>query len=128
MSLPILRPTRRAVTFGLAATGSGLDAPSLASASSGGQANTRPGGGDWRTLTAAPVRIRLRPEPAPETDVWAFDGQVPGPVLGVRHGQEVRVRLVNRTGHPLSIHWHGVRNVNAMDGVGGLTQTPVAPG
>ena len=71
---------------------------------------------------------RLLPEPAPETAVWAFDGRLPGPVLRVRHGDEARVRLVNRTERPLSLHWHGVRNVTAMDGVGGLTQEPVAPG
>ena len=29
---------------------------------------------------------------------------------------------------PLSLHLHGVRGPNAMDGVGGLTQEPVAPG
>jgi FtsP/CotA-like multicopper oxidase with cupredoxin domain len=40
----------------------------------------------------------------------------------------VRVRLRNRTERPLSLHWQGVRNVNAMDGVGGLTQQSVAPG
>src|SRR6266508_1187155 len=29
---------------------------------------------------------------------------------------------------PTSVHWHGVRLPNAMDGVPGLTQAPVAPG
>jgi FtsP/CotA-like multicopper oxidase with cupredoxin domain len=94
-------------------------------------AQTSPGdkaGSDWRTLTAAPTKARLRPDSPAETDVWAFDGQVPGPVLRVRQGEELRVRLVNKTERPLSIHWHGVRNTNPMDGVGGLTQAPVAPG
>ncbi len=40
----------------------------------------------------------------------------------------VRLRLKNGTDKPLSLHWHGVRNVNAMDGVGGVTQEPVPPG
>ena len=40
----------------------------------------------------------------------------------------VRLRLDNRTDKPLSLHWHGVRIRNAMDGVGGVTQPPVAPG
>ena len=36
--------------------------------------------------------------------------------------------LRNETPLPLSLHLHGVRGPNAMDGVGGLTQEPVAPG
>lgn len=79
-------------------------------------------------LTAASARVRLRLEPAAETEVWTFGGELPGPVLRVRLGEEVRVRLVNKTPRPLSIHWHGVRNANSMDGVGGLTQAPVQPG
>jgi FtsP/CotA-like multicopper oxidase with cupredoxin domain len=57
----------------------------------------------------------------------ARSGQ-PGPALRLRRGEELRVRLHNDTAEPTAIHWHGVRLVNAMDGVPGLTQTPVAPG
>ncbi len=122
--------TRRAVTLGLAASVTSLGAPSPAWPSTGAQAVPKgpPQDAEWRVLTAAPARVRLRAEPAPETEVWAFDGTVPGPVLRVRHGVEARVRLLNQTPRPLSIHWHGVRNTNAMDGVGGLTQAPLAPG
>jgi FtsP/CotA-like multicopper oxidase with cupredoxin domain len=56
-----------------------------------------------------------------------FDGAVPGPVLHVRRGEELKVRLVNETAGPTAIHWHGVRVPNAMDG-SPLTQKPVAPG
>jgi FtsP/CotA-like multicopper oxidase with cupredoxin domain len=52
----------------------------------------------------------------------------PGPALRLRRGDEVRVRLHNDLGEPTAIHWHGVRLTNAMDGVPGLTQMPVAPG
>ena len=80
------------------------------------------------TLTAAPGSSRLRPEPAPETPVWCFDGRTAPPVVRVRLGQPVRLKLVNGTDKPLSLHWHGVRNANAMDGVGGVTQAPIPPG
>lgn len=78
----------------------------------------------WR---AAPLRRKLRPDRDP-AELWAFNDQVPGLVLRVRHGDEVQLRLVNDTPKPLSLHWHGVRGPNGMDGVGGLTQDPVAPG
>ena len=81
-----------------------------------------------RTLTAGPGMMRLRPDPAPETAIWSFDGKAAPPVLRVKLGEAVRARLENKTERPLALHWHGVRNQNAMDGVGGVTQAPVAPG
>ena len=82
----------------------------------------------FRVLEAREGALRLRPEPAATTAVLGFDGQVPGPLLRVKHGEELRLRLVNRLAQPTAIHWHGVRNLNAMDGAPGLTQPPVAPG
>jgi FtsP/CotA-like multicopper oxidase with cupredoxin domain len=107
-----MHPSRRAVTFGLAAA--------LAPWPARGE------GPAW-TLTAAPVRRRLHPEAAQEAEAWALDDKA-APVLRLRLGQEVRVLLRNRLERPLALHWHGVRGPNAMDGVGGLTQDPVAPG
>ena len=60
--------------------------------------------------------------------VWAYNGQVPGPTLRVRLGETLRVRFVNKLPQDTTIHWHGVRLPNAMDGVPYLTQKPVQPG
>jgi FtsP/CotA-like multicopper oxidase with cupredoxin domain len=79
------------------------------------------------TLTARPAPLRLRPDAAKEADLWAFEG-APGHVVRVKHGSELALRLRNETALPLSLHFHGVRAPNPMDGVGGLTQEPVAPG
>jgi FtsP/CotA-like multicopper oxidase with cupredoxin domain len=57
-----------------------------------------------------------------------YDGLASGPLLRVRRGEEVHVRLVNELTEPTAIHWHGVRLVNAMDGSPPLTQAAVAPG
>jgi FtsP/CotA-like multicopper oxidase with cupredoxin domain len=56
-----------------------------------------------------------------------YDGTVPGPVLRIRRGQELKVRLINERAAETAIHWHGVRVPNRMDGTS-LTQKPVAPG
>jgi FtsP/CotA-like multicopper oxidase with cupredoxin domain len=60
--------------------------------------------------------------------VWAYNGQVPGPELRIRLGDTLRVRFTNRLPQPTTIHWHGVRVPNGMDGVPHVTQPPVEPG
>lgn len=82
---------------------------------------------EWTELTAAPGSAPLV-DTQQQTAVWAYNGTVPGPVLRVAQGQEVRVRLRNRIPIGTTLHWHGIRLTNAMDGVGGLTQAPVAAG
>jgi len=64
----------------------------------------------------------------PATQVWGFDGQVPGTPIRVKLGQTVRATIHNALKVPTAVHWHGIRLPNAMDGVAGLTQPPIAPG
>jgi FtsP/CotA-like multicopper oxidase with cupredoxin domain len=71
--------------------------------------------------------ISARPLGPDEPPVLSF-GTVPGPIIRVRRGGDVRVRLVNALDEPAAIHWHGVRLANPMDGAPPLTQAPVAPG
>jgi FtsP/CotA-like multicopper oxidase with cupredoxin domain len=78
------------------------------------------------TLTAAP-RV-FSPVSGIRAHALAYNGNVPGPVLRVQHGQRVRIRYVNKTGEATSVHWHGMILPNAMDGVAGLTQPPVGDG
>lgn len=79
-------------------------------------------------LTARKGTVRIAPPEYPATDVWAFDGLSPGPELRVPQGGRLERRLVNELDVPTSIHWHGIRIENAMDGVPGVTQSPVPPG
>lgn len=60
--------------------------------------------------------------------VWAYDGQYPGREIRVREGERIRIVVDNRLPEPTTVHWHGVPVPNAMDGVPGLTQSPIAPG
>ena len=77
-------------------------------------------------LTAAPGRAPLTGEG--DTDVWRYNGQVPGPTLRVRQGQRLRVVVENRLAEPTTVHWHGIRLPNAMDGVPNVSQPPIQPG
>ncbi|TDQ12831.1 FtsP/CotA-like multicopper oxidase with cupredoxin domain [Phyllobacterium brassicacearum] len=78
------------------------------------------------SLRAAPGRVRLVP-PA-ETDAWSYNGIVPGPEIRLRQGDRLRVAVDNALAEETTIHWHGVRVPNAMDGVPHLTQTPIGVG
>lgn len=86
------------------------------------------GASEYRFLTARAGETRIAPPEYPATRVWAFDGMSPGPELRVPQGGRFERRLVNELPEPTSVHWHGLRLDNAMDGVPDLTQAPVAPG
>ncbi len=79
-------------------------------------------------LTAGKSQKKLYREDGPASDLWTYNKQSPGPEIRVKRGERVRVRLVNNLEEPTSIHWHGIRITNAMDGVSGLTQEAVKPG
>ena len=80
------------------------------------------------TLTAAQASKRLVPgADTSEATVWAFNQTVPGPLLRYTVGDTVSVDFANQLPEGSSIHWHGIRNINAMDGVAGLTQPAVQP-
>jgi FtsP/CotA-like multicopper oxidase with cupredoxin domain len=77
-------------------------------------------------LVAAPAELSL--VDGRRLRVWAYNGQVPGPTFKVRLGDTVRVRFTNRLPQETTVHWHGVRVPNGMDGVPNLTQPPIPPG
>jgi FtsP/CotA-like multicopper oxidase with cupredoxin domain len=81
-----------------------------------------------RRLVAAPAKWPLVGPPHPDTDVWAYGGQVPGPEIRLRQGERLKAVLDNRLAQETTIHWHGIRLPHAMDGVPHLTQAPVKPG
>jgi FtsP/CotA-like multicopper oxidase with cupredoxin domain len=61
------------------------------------------------------------------TRVWAFNGQVPGPLIDAHVGDVLEVRLTNRLSEPTTLHWHGLRLPAAMDGTD-MVQHPIPPG
>ncbi|MES2075921.1 MAG: copper oxidase [Pseudomonadota bacterium] len=66
--------------------------------------------------------------PGMKANLWGYNGQSPGPTIEVVEGDRVRVFVTNKLPEHTSVHWHGQRLPNGMDGVTGLTQPGIAPG
>jgi FtsP/CotA-like multicopper oxidase with cupredoxin domain len=79
-------------------------------------------------MTARAASAQLAPPDYPRTRIWGYDGTMPGPLLRVPQGGRVHRRFVNELPQASSVHWHGIRIDNRMDGVPGLTQAAVGPG
>ncbi len=75
------------------------------------------------TITAAPARLSL--VVGGPTDVFAYNGRLPGPTLEVKEGDRVIVHFRNRLDEPSTIHWHGMRLPFTADG---SPYHPIAPG
>lgn len=56
------------------------------------------------------------------------NGTVPGPLIRLREGQDVRLAVTNTLGEDTSIHWHGVLVPFQMDGVPGVSFPGIPPG
>ncbi|MEO0383180.1 MAG: multicopper oxidase family protein [Pseudomonadota bacterium] len=114
-----MKPTRRKFLLGASALALSPVLPRLSLASM-----------DEGTLelTAAPHQLSLVGDGGPLSDLWTYNQGLPGPKIRVRKGERVRVHFNNQLEEPTSVHWHGIRIENAMDGVAGLTQAPVMPG
>jgi FtsP/CotA-like multicopper oxidase with cupredoxin domain len=79
-------------------------------------------------IVAAPGEAPLLGRENPRTPVWAYNRSVPGPEIRARQGERLRVTVENRLAEETTVHWHGLRVPNSMDGVPDLTQKPIAPG
>ena len=61
-------------------------------------------------------------------NMWGYNGQSPGPTIEVVEGDRVRIYVTNRLPEHTTIHWHGQRLPNGMDGVGGLNHPAIPAG
>jgi FtsP/CotA-like multicopper oxidase with cupredoxin domain len=77
-------------------------------------------------LVAEPVVREIAP--GMKAHLWGYNGQSPGPTIEVVEGDRVRIFVTNRLPEHTTIHWHGQRLPNGMDGVGGLNQPQIKPG
>ena len=77
-------------------------------------------------LIAEPVVREMAP--GFKAHLWGYNGQSPGPTIEVVEGDRVRIFVTNKLPEHTSVHWHGQRLPNGMDGVSGLTQRSIKPG
>jgi FtsP/CotA-like multicopper oxidase with cupredoxin domain len=77
-------------------------------------------------LVAEPVVREMAP--GFKVNMWGYNGQSPGPTIEVVEGDKVRIFVTNRLPEHTTIHWHGQRLPNGMDGVGGLNQKQIPAG
>ena len=80
-----------------------------------------------RKLVLSSFKKVLKPE-APESDVFGFDGQTPGPTIRVKRGEPLDLTLENKLLQPTAFHIHGYRGANSVEGIPGLGTTAIQPG
>jgi FtsP/CotA-like multicopper oxidase with cupredoxin domain len=77
-------------------------------------------------LEAKVAKIEITPGVI--TPVWTYNGMLPGPYIRAKVGDTVVVHFRNSLPEATTIHWHGVRVPNSMDGTPGMTQDAIQPG
>jgi FtsP/CotA-like multicopper oxidase with cupredoxin domain len=75
------------------------------------------------TIGHAPITVDGR-----EGHAVAINGTVPGPLIRLKQGQNVRIAVTNTLDEDTSIHWHGLLTPSHMDGVPGLSFPGIKPG
>jgi FtsP/CotA-like multicopper oxidase with cupredoxin domain len=92
-----------------------------------GKVSTMPNGQTLHEYTFTVVNKTIEVVPGIEFPAWTYNGRIPGPTIRVREGDHLRIRLINGSDHPHSIHFHGIHPAN-MDGVFDEASGQVMPG
>ncbi|KAK8046687.1 hypothetical protein PG996_014751 [Apiospora saccharicola] len=81
----------------------------------------------WLDVT---TNSTLKPDGVTKNLGKYFNGTYPGPLIEACWGDDIVIHVTNKLqDNGTTIHWHGIRQLgtNAMDGVNGVTQCPIAP-
>lgn len=89
-----------------------------------------PAWGEVRKFEMTIEEVEVDVAPGFKAHVWAYNGQVPGPLFHVREGDQLEVTVHNMTTLNHTIHWHGTYQTNTwrFDGVPDVTQPAIQPG
>ena len=75
------------------------------------------------TISNEPVTIDGK-----KATATAINGTVPGPLVRLKEGEDVLLRVTNKLDESTSIHWHGLILPFQMDGVPGVSYDGIKPG
>jgi FtsP/CotA-like multicopper oxidase with cupredoxin domain len=77
-------------------------------------AQTSPSPQADHAIRIAPVSLEIAPGKVIKTT--GYNGTVPGPLLRLQEGKPVAINVINNSGYPNLIHWHGLFTPSAQDG------------
>ena len=78
-----------------------------------------PGGRTLREYTIIARDKEIEVAPGVFYPAWTYNGRVPGPTLRCTEGDRLRIRFVNGSSHPHTMHFHGIHSA-FMDGMPGI--------
>jgi FtsP/CotA-like multicopper oxidase with cupredoxin domain len=106
--------------------GNGFDPHSLLTDFDRGTTRRLPGGRTLREWTVIAQEKEIEVAPGVRFPAWAYNGRVPGPALRATEGDLLRIRFVNGTPHPHTMHFHGLHPSSA-DGAPGAGPGGLVP-
>jgi FtsP/CotA-like multicopper oxidase with cupredoxin domain len=92
-----------------------------------GKTSKLPGGRTLREWEIFAVDREIEVAPGVRFPSWTFNGSVPGPTLRCTAGDRLRIKFVNGSEHPHTMHFHGIHPAE-MDGVPGIGRGVIEPG
>lgn len=90
------------------------------------------GAGSQTALSGDVIDLTIREQPfsvdGRTGTAITINGSIPGPVIRLKEGQHVMLRVANHLKENSSIHWHGILLPPEMDGVPGVSFAGIEPG
>ncbi|XBO73136.1 copper resistance system multicopper oxidase [Halomonas sp. RT37] len=93
-----------------------------------GQTSSYPKGVESGPDISLAIRRQSVPIAGQSARPITLNGTSPGPLIRLKEGQDVTLRVTNLLDEPTSIHWHGILLPPEMDGVPGVSFAGIMPG
>ena len=87
----------------------------------------REGGRSVREWEISAEDKQIEVAPGVKYDAWTYNRRVPGPTLRAKEGERLRIKFVNGSSHPHTMHFHGIHR-DVHDGIPGVGAGNLEPG